>query len=668
MADLTNVLGGNFRPPDQEKPAPPEEQLRDAIEASGLEPPGDIHIDGRLHRFRSNAKGRGGGGDKPGWYIAYPDGVPAGSFGCWRSDVSQNWRADVGRDLSPSEEMAITNRMNEARKERQRHQEELQDNVADVVATIWQDAGPASPEHPYLQAKGINPHGARITGDGRLMVPMYDASGELASIQYIDGQGDKKYHSGGKAGGALYAIGEPTEHVLIAEGFATAATLNDATGLQSFAAFSASSLPKVAGILREQLGKQARITVVADHDEHGVGRNHADQAAAESGAAVAMPPTPGQDANDYWLAGGDLSELIEPKDDGWLVSVDDFAEQPAPIAWLVKHWVQENALMMVHGPSGGGKTFAVLDMCLRVAAGMDEWMGHRVKQAPVVYLAGEGHHGLRGRMAAWKHHHSVGHIEAWISRDGCDLNTAQGYQRVAGAVRGLQTTPQVIVVDTLHRFLEGDENSAQDTKTMLDACNGLMAEFGCTVILVHHTGVSEEAQHRARGSSAWKGALDIEVSIVPATDSKPMQIIQRKSKDAEQAEPIWAELQQVAIPGWLDEDGEQVTSAVLVEGQAPEEERKDSKVEDSRKRFERAWFHANAEWRGDYPYLTRSALLDFLISHEGIKESTAKQMVKPAVEGKMVGLLTNAEMIQGDGSGWLIIDQNWASSLAIKTP
>ena len=50
---------------------------------------------------------------------------------------------------------------------------------------------------------------------------------------------------------------------------------------------------------------------------------------------------------------------------------------------------------------------------------------------------------------------------------------------------------------------------------MLNACNGLMKEFDCSVLLVHHTGVSEEAQHRARGSSAWRGALDVEISVVP---------------------------------------------------------------------------------------------------------------------------------------------------------
>ena len=88
-----------------------------------------------------------------------------------------------------------------------------------------------------------------------------------------------------------------------------------------------------------------------------------------------------------------------------------------------------------------------------------------------------------------------------------------------------------------------------------------MREFDCTVILVHHTGVGEESQHRARGSSAWRGALDIEISVVPGKDGGPMQLIQRKSKDAELSKPIWMQIETVELD-WIDEDGEQVKSAV----------------------------------------------------------------------------------------------------------
>jgi len=321
---------------------------------------------------------------------------------------------------------------------------------------------------------------------------------------------------------------------------------------------------------------------------------------------------------------------------------------------------------MVHGPSGGGKTFVVLDWCLRMASGTEDWAGHKVRQGNVVYLAGEGHHGLRGRVAAWKHHHKAGKLAMWLSKDGCDLNTPTGYLKVVEQVRMLKDRPSVIVVDTLHRFLAGDENSAQDAKTMLDACNALMMEFNCSVILVHHTGVAEEAQHRARGSSAWRGALDIEISIVPGKDNVPMQIVQRKSKDAELAETIHVELQQVAIPGWRDEDDQQVTSAVIVQAQAPTVTKKDSKIDSHRKTFENAWWSSGAEERNGLPYLSRSAMMDYLVQKLAITETSAKQYIKASVPGKPIADLLTAQIIEAFEHGWAVVDEIQSSSMLIR--
>jgi len=333
---------------------------------------------------------------------------------------------------------------------------------------------------------------------------------------------------------------------------------------------------------------------------------------------------------------------------------------------MVKGWLQEQALIMVHGPSGGGKTFVVLDWCLRMASGTLDWLGHKVKPGNVVYLAGEGHHGLRGRVAAWKHHNQAGRLNMWLSKDGCDLNTPAGYLKVVENIRSLKVRPDVITVDTLHRFLSGDENSAQDAKTMLDSCNALMMEFSCSVVLVHHTGVSDEAQHRARGSSAWRGALDIEISIVPGKDDKPMEIVQRKSKDAEMAQPIYVNLQSVAIPGWFDEDGQQVTSAVIAQAQAPTSAKKDSKIDSHRKTFENAWWSSGAEERNGLPYISRSAMMDYLVQKLNVSEASAKQYIKPSAPGKPIADLLASEIIEAFEHGWIVIDNTQSSAMMIR--
>jgi hypothetical protein len=380
---------------------------------------------------------------------------------------------------------------------------------------------------------------------------------------------------------------------------------------------------------------------------------------------MVMPPILG-DANDYVQAGHDLASLLVPSVTDWLVPADEFSSQPSPISWLVKRWVQEQALVMVHGPSGGGKTFVVLDWCLRIASATPEWCGNKVKSGNVVYLAGEGHHGLRGRIAAWKHHHSAGKLSMWLSKHGCDLNTPVGYLKVIEHVRMLPDPPKVIVVDTLHRFLAGDENSAQDAKTMLDACSNLMLEFNCSVILVHHTGVSDEAQHRARGSSAWRGALDIEISVIPSGPNQPLQLVQRKSKDAEIASPIFMDLHQVTIPRWYDEDNQPVTSAVPVQASAPAApSKKDSKIDAHRKMWENAWWASGAEVVNEQPYLSRSALKDKLAS-DGNAERTVRNMINPSYNDKLIGALLQSGLIEASEHGWTMIEETQASSMLMR--
>ena len=658
MTKITDIFNGPFVPETKQVDLP-EIQLARAMVSAGVEPPEDIKIDGQLHRFSTKGRKR----DDSGWYIIFPDEPVAGRFGCWRDSIDCVFKADIGRDLTPAESMAIVRRQAEATEERERVREKKASLAANTVEKIWSDAIAASPDHPYLKRKGIEPHGARLTGDGRLIVPLYNASGDLASLQYI-GEKEKRYHAGGTTKACSWTLGEITPGLIfVAEGYATAATVHEVSGRPCVIAYSANNLPIVVGQLREAHGQTQDIVIVADNDASGVGRNKADEASAKHGGRIVMPPTEG-DANDFHKSGGDLSALLFPPVDDWLVPADAFSEQPAPLRWQIKKWLQSEALVMVHGPSGGGKTFMVLDMVMAVASKgvVNQWFGNKVRHGSVIYLAGEGHHGLRGRVAAWKQHKNVSELDMWLSRHGLDLNTPAGYQKTSDAIRALPNSPEIIVVDTLHRFLEGDENSATDAKTMLDACSALIQEFNCSVILVHHTGVSSEAQHRARGSSAWRGALDIEISVVPGAT---IEIVQRKSKDAEEAESVFAELQSVSINGWLDEDNDPVTSAVLEQGQAPVKDKKDSPLAKHQKTFENAWWASGAEDINGKPFLSRSAFKLYL-ENQGHSDGTIKNYLKPSYDNGPISMLQSGLMIKNYVNGWVIEDKVWASVLIIS--
>ena len=666
MADLTKIFGGAWSPPAEVIPPPPEHQFRRAIEDAGLNAPDDLILDGKIHRFRSGSSRKTL--DRSGWYVGHLDGIPCLTFGCWRAGVTQTVKADVGKKRwTPAEEMAHAARINAAKKLRDEEIERDRAVATSTVETIWKDGAHASPEHPYLKRKGVQPHGARVTGDGRLMVPLFSEDGELSSLQYISEDGGKLYHTGGQTGGRFWILGTLDEPgtIYIAEGFATAATIHEVTGRPCVVAYSASNLIPVT----ESIVKTGqKVIIVADNDKSGVGQRHAEQACAKYGATYIMPPIDG-DANDYAQAGHDLALLLNPPKTDWLIPADDYCQKPAPIKWLIKGWLQSDALIMIHGPSGGGKTFVVLDWCLRLASGMTDWAGHRVKPANVVYLAGEGHHGLRARIAAWKQHHQASSLKMWLSRSGCDLNTPDGYLSTSTHLKQLPEPPNLIVIDTLHRFLAGDENSSQDAKTMLDACSKLMQEFNCSVLLVHHTGVSEEAQHRARGSSAWRGALDIEISIIPAKDQAPMQIVQRKAKDSEIAQDVFSRLHGVEIDGWIDEDGEQVTSAIIEIVDKPlsdNADNTDNKLSRHKKLFINAWEKCGMETRAGQPYLSRSGFIQYLIDTLELTEASSNIYSRPSSKGKPICDLLVGQIIDQHEHGWIVLDSVMASAMLIR--
>jgi putative DNA primase/helicase len=261
-------------------------QFREAIHSAGLTPPEVIEPDGRLHRFASNGRHH----DDAGWYVFYGDGVPAGAFGDWRTDVVKSWRADVGRRLSPEEDAAHRARIGSIRREREEEEVRRRVGARRQAAAIWQSAAPAPDDHPYLAEKGVSAHGLRMH-EGALIVPMGDGV-ELHSLQFIAPSGQKSFLGGGRASASWFLIGEPDGGVVcIAEGYATGASLHEATGHAVAIAFNAGNLPSVARALRQKF-PDLRLIVCADDDattDGNPGLTKAREAAQAVGGLVAVP-------------------------------------------------------------------------------------------------------------------------------------------------------------------------------------------------------------------------------------------------------------------------------------------------------------------------------------------------------------------------------------------
>lgn len=267
-------------------------QFREAIRAAGLAPPEAIEADGELHRFASNGKRS----DLAGWYVLHADGVPAGAFGCWRSGLTENWHADIGRTLTDAERERQRQRIEAAKRKREQAEQVQREEARHRAASEWKAATPAPDSHPYLARKGVKAHGLRVDADGRLLVPVRDRAGDWQSLQRIAANGDKLFLPGGRVAGGYYSISKPAGTICIAEGFATAATIHEATGLPVAVAFNAGNLEAVARTLREKLST-AKLILCADDDARTDGNPGVTKATAAARAVGGLLAVPDFDAD-----------------------------------------------------------------------------------------------------------------------------------------------------------------------------------------------------------------------------------------------------------------------------------------------------------------------------------------------------------------------------------
>lgn len=221
------------------------ELFRDAIRLAGIEPPETIKPDGELHRFGTNGKAI----DDSGWYTLHLDNIPAGAYGDWRSGLSETWSARKPSDMSETEREQYQHTIAETRRQRDAERERRHAEARTLAAQILGRTTPETGEHRYLRDKGVNAYGIRCDAD-RLVIPMRDTNGTLHSIQYIDSRGDKRFLKDGRVSGCYHAIGKPNGTICICEGYATGASIHEATKHAVAIAFNAGNLEPVAKALR----------------------------------------------------------------------------------------------------------------------------------------------------------------------------------------------------------------------------------------------------------------------------------------------------------------------------------------------------------------------------------------------------------------------------------
>jgi phage/plasmid primase-like uncharacterized protein len=563
--------------------------------------PRNIVGDGKLHRFSTSKRGR----DDAGFYVFHDDEFPAGTYGDWRSGQKSKWRSREACEMSAQDR----ERLDQVKAARAKKAEAERARAIAEARARWDRAEPASAEHPYLKRKGVN--ACRLRQEGRHLLVPISVGGELVSLQAIGPDGGKKYHPGAPTAGGSYQIDGTGDTLIIAEGFATAATLHQATGSTVIVAFTAYNLEAIARSIREHAGDKA-IIIAADDDratEMEISKNPgllaADKAAEAVDGIIAVPPfdrsmdgDKPSDWNDFQeIYGADsVAPALEYVVSGAQAG-DDTASGPTsatdpvegfmfdgdvplePPPMLIKKMLPFNGIAFIGGQSGAGKTFLAIDIAVSLASG-EPFFGHKVaERVGVAIFAAEGASTIPSRLTVARNHKAQGEILpiAWLGAvpNLADTKEVKAIvQRLRGVAARFRATHGVrlgaVICDTLAAsFSLNDENDNSEASKAIRAMKIMSDALGIVVIPVHHFG--KAAETGLRGASAWRAGCDVVISVLANRDETTGQCSNRrialtKSRVGEEGWVAPFELRFVEIG--VDEDGEKFGACYVEPGKA----------------------------------------------------------------------------------------------------
>jgi putative DNA primase/helicase len=224
-------------------------------------------ISARPRSERPNISGFLRFGENARYYAKESDNGDGWLFG----DFVDGWNDSVfEKQAKPLNAAQIKQRKREAEKARKKAAEmqaQMWQSTAQKALKLWQQAQ-AADSHDYLSKKQIQAHGVKTAiynGIKHIVIPASDANGKIWTLQYIAPDGRKRFLSGGKKKGCVYIIGEPDKQIIVCEGFATGASIFEATNCAVAVAFDKGNLESVAKAMLLKY-PACRVAIAADND------------------------------------------------------------------------------------------------------------------------------------------------------------------------------------------------------------------------------------------------------------------------------------------------------------------------------------------------------------------------------------------------------------------
>ena len=514
--------------------------------------------------------------------------------------AEQNGWENMAYPTLPHEEKTRYRIDAEAQKQqREAEQAKVQAKCQDKSKAIWAQAKPAPEDHPYLLKKNVKPNNLKIY-KGSLVAQLSDIEGTIHGLQFINDNGDKKFLTGTAKKGHYFPVGGKPGAVLnLAEGYATAATILEATGEPVVVCFDAGNIKPVAKALRVKF-PNLKIVICADNDSHTKGNpglTKAMEAAKVSNCLLAAPEFPdgvaGSDFNDLAAVAG-VEEVtrqiekasIQQKENGGknlglnVIDIKTFLKHEFPQReTLLSPWLPEQGLCMVYAPRGVCKTCFSLGVAYAVASGGTFLQWEAESPRGVLFIDGE----MPGNVLQERISSIVVSNE---SEPAAPLKIITPDLQPEGMLNLSNTSDQklidpylegidLIIVDNISTLCRSGKESEGESWLPVQQWALQQRAAGRSVLYIHHAG-KNGAQ---RGTSRREDVLDTVISLRRPADYTPdkgacFEIHFEKARGlyGDDTKPFEATLStsENQIQTWIFKDLEQTTAekvaALLNEG------------------------------------------------------------------------------------------------------
>ena len=299
-----------------------------------------------------------------------------------------------------------------------------------------------------------------------------------------------------------------------------------------------------------------------------------------AGEDAAVEPEPAEPAPPVVLReGADLTSDL-PKANGINIATwDEVLKRPA-VEWQVDGMIPLQSLFMLGGDTEAGKSFLMIDLALHIVHGM-HWCGRKVVAGNVLYLAGEGHSGIAGRLRAWRENvrpeNAVERGYFAISDRIPELSAKTIktlHELVRTVAKATGAPPDLIVIDTLSQAMVADENDAAEVSAVLRGIDLLRKRWGCSIGFAHHTvklnaklkrgeKAAKPTRDSMRGSSVITRNVDTVLGLIVGDGGVTRELHTWKQKDGAKPDPIHLQML-VVETGAVRLDGTPETSCVMV--------------------------------------------------------------------------------------------------------